>query len=160
MQKFDWYSSKQVLALPIACEWAKPFRARVAEAKGRDIAVEAGRATIEVLTRKLRCRKWVRRRTSKAKWDGRAESRYYRSPHNQSFEIRISNHPYPKGTYPGAVNYIISPEVMLTNTVNQLLRQIVQDEQAFQQNLARKAARQLKLADRAKKKRTCDARSP
>jgi hypothetical protein len=138
MQKFDWYSSAQVLALPIAKDWAKPFRNRVAAAKGRDILIEAGRATLEAVSRQLRSRKWQRRRTSTTKWDGRAASRYYRSPHDPDFEIRISDHDYPRGTYSG-YNYIVTGEVMLTSTINQLVHRIVRDERAFQMARSRKA---------------------
>lgn len=146
MQQFDWYSSKQVLALPIAIGWAKPFHARVAKAKGHQIAIEAARATLEAVTRKLRSRKWERRRTSKAKWDGRADSRYYRSPYNQHFEIRISNHAFPIGTYSGAADYVVNREVMLTQTIDQLVRKIVQDERAYQVARSRQANQRMKAA--------------
>lgn len=127
----DWFNPRRVLALPVAQHWAKPFSARVASASGRRIQHEAIRATIEALTRKLRYRKWIRRHTSISRVDGRSDSRYYRSPRNPQFVIRISNHAYPGGSYPGAKDYIINMQMMETGTVLDLIAIIEADERAY-----------------------------
>ena len=84
---------KEILALPIASDRAKPFYQRVAAQRSwRAIELEAILATIEAVTRKLRTRGWKRCYTSNRKRDGHADSRYYR---NGSYEIRSAATPIP-----------------------------------------------------------------
>src|SRR3569833_922739 len=85
----------EVLALPIAADWSKPFRERVAAARSwRSIELVDILATNEAVTRKLRTRVWRRRHTSNRKRDGHADSRFYIAP-GTNYEIRISSHTHP-----------------------------------------------------------------
>src|SRR4051812_16337164 len=96
----DWSDPHAVLCLPMAADWAKPFRERVAaERFFKRIEEEAVLATIEALTRKLRSRGWTRRHSSKRRRDGHADSRYYRPP-RANIQVRISSHKHP-GCYAG-----------------------------------------------------------
>lgn len=130
MNKIDWRSVDDVLALPIAADWAKPFYRRVVTARGHHLYKEATRATIEALTRKLRSRKWTLTHTSKAKHDGRADSRYYRSPTDHRYVVRISNHNHPAGVYAGAQDYVIDAAMMAEFNVLGLINMIERDMKA------------------------------
>jgi hypothetical protein len=124
----NWNDPLEVLALPIAQDWSRPFYFRVAAAGSKGIKTEALRATIEALTRKLRGRKWQRTHTSTSRVDGRSDSRYYRSPRNAHYIIRISNHSYPGGPYPGAADYIIDAITMTEYNILGLVMLIERDE--------------------------------
>jgi hypothetical protein len=127
MDEIDWRSVDDVLALPIAADWAKPFYRRVAIARGHHIYKEATRATIEALTRELRSRKWTLTHASKDKRDGRADSRYYRSPSNHQYVVRISNHGHPAGVYAGAKDYVVDAAMMAEFNVLGLINMIERD---------------------------------
>ena len=125
MDYFDQRLVADMLALPIAADWAKPFRARVANARSwRVIEREAILATIEAVTRKLRTRGWKRRHTSNRKHDGHADSRYYRAP-GSNYEIRISSHPHPT-SYRGR-EYIITRQTLWQYNVLGLIMMIERD---------------------------------
>jgi len=124
VRMLDWSDRRAVLALPIAAEWAKPFRERVAAAKfHKRIKEEATLATIEALTRKLRSRGWRRRHSSKRRRDGHADSRYYRPPH-ANVEVRISSHSHP-GSYRG-MQIVITPDMVTGYDVLGLIHMIEQ----------------------------------
>jgi hypothetical protein len=127
----DWHNPWEVIDLPVAQDWAKPFRDRVERASGHQIHVEATRATIEALTRKLRAKKWARMHTSTSKHDGRSDSRYYQSPVSNKFVIRISNHLFPNGQYRGAKDYVVDTQMMTDYTIADMLAIIENDEQQF-----------------------------
>jgi hypothetical protein len=131
MNQVNWRSVEAVLALPIAADWAKPFYQRVATAQGSHIYEEATRATIEALTRKLRSRKWTLTHASKSKRDRRADSRYYRSPTNHRYVVRISNHGHPAGVYGGAKDYLINHDLMANFNVLGLIQMIERDRTWF-----------------------------
>jgi len=116
----QWHNVTWVLGLPMAADWAKPFRQRVlTQQSERRVLDEAVLATIEALTRRLRTRGWKRRHTSKRRRDGHADSRYYRKA---SHEIRISSHPHP-GVYKGT-QFIITPEMITQYNVLGLVHMI------------------------------------
>lgn len=116
---------EEILRLPIAADWSKPFRERVAAARSwRSIELEAILATIEAVTRKLRTRGWKRRHTSNRKRDGHADSRYYRAP-NTNYEIRISSHPHPTN-FQGR-QYIITRQILYGYNVLGLITMIERD---------------------------------
>jgi hypothetical protein len=126
----NWNNPHDVLAIPIAQDWSKPFYLRVASCRNKGLEMEASRATIEAVTRKLRARKWQRTHTSTSRIDGRSDSRYYRSPRNQHYVVRISNHKFPGGPYRGAADYIIDKRTMCEYNVLGLIMMIERHERA------------------------------
>ncbi|CAM6054467.1 unnamed protein product [Sphagnum tenellum] len=127
----NWGNPAEVLALPMAQDWAKPFRERVAlQTSFKAIRREAQRATIEAITRRLRTLKWRRKYTSNASYDGRADSRYYVSPHFPPYQIRISNHPFPNGKYYGSAEYLITTSIIEQYNVAGFVALILREENA------------------------------
>ena len=122
--------------------WSKPSVERVRTARTRHILwQEATRATLEAVVRYLVRRGWYRRRTSKARWDQRAESRYLQAPDRPGYEIRVSNHYFPaSGRYRGAHEYIITRELMAKHTVLGIVAMIEDDLRKSNENKARRIA--------------------
>lgn len=119
---------KSVCDLPIAADWYKPAAERVRRAApfSDEQWLEAIRATIEVIVRKLMGLGWKRLYTSPHPGSGRAESRYLQKPRTPRFEIRISNHDHPR-TYHGQYDYVITREALKKYRVADIVAMIRKD---------------------------------